>query len=142
MSPDEFLSRLQKVRRIGADRWIACCPAHEDKHPSLNVKIDADGTKLVVCRAGCTQEEIRHSMGCGWADFFPEKSTGIYDRKIDRAFPVSDVFSALQQEVMIVAVCACDVAAGKEISKEDKERVLLASQRIFAAQEMALGNRR
>lgn len=142
MSPDEFLSRLQKTRRIGANRWVACCPAHEDKHPSLNVKIDPDGTKLVICRAGCTQDEIRSAMGCGWADFFPEKSTGVYERKLERTFPVSDVFTALQQEVMIVAVCASDVANGKAISQEDKDRVLLASQRIFAAQEMVLGTRR
>lgn len=142
MSPDEFLSRLQKVKRTGPDRWLALCPAHDDRHPSLNVRIQADGTKLVICRSGCDQEEIRLAMGCEWADFYPEKSTGVYDRKLPRAFPVSDVVEALEHEVMIVAVCACDIAAGKALSKEDKDRVLLASQRIANAKEMLLGNRR
>lgn len=142
MSPEDFLSRLEKVKRTGPNRWLALCPAHEDRTPSLNVRIEPDGTKLVICRAGCDTQSVREAMGCEWSDFFPEKSTGVYDRKLPRAFPVSDVVEALEHEVMIVAVCACDIAAGKSLSKEDKDRVLLASQRISNAKEMLLGNRR
>jgi len=142
LSPEEFLSRLKNVRQMGSNRWLASCPAHDDQHPSLNVRIEPDGTKLVVCRAMCENDAIREAMGCEWEDFFPEKSTGVYDRKLERAFPASDVLHALASETMIVAICACDIAAGKELSKEDKDRVLIAVDRIKAAQEMVLGNRR
>jgi hypothetical protein len=141
LSPEDFLSRLEKVKRTGPNRWLALCPAHEDRTPSLNVRIEPDGTKLVICRAGCDTQAVREAMGCEWSDFFPEKSTGVYDRKLPRAFTASEILEALEQEVTIVAICACDVAAGKPISTEDKERVLLASQRILAAKEMTLGNR-
>jgi hypothetical protein len=142
MSPEDFLMRLQNVRRTGPNRWIACCPAHDDRHPSLNVKIEPDGTKLVICRSGCDNHSIREAMGCEWSDFFPEKSTGVYDRKLPRAFTAAEVLSALETEVTIVALLASDVAAGKPVSKEDKDRCLLASQRILAAKEMDVGYRR
>lgn len=142
MSPDDFLSRLLQVKRTGPNRWLALCPAHDDRKPSLNVRIEPDGTKLVICRAGCDQEEIRHAMGCEWADFYPEKSTGVYDRKLPRAFTTAEIFEALETEITIVALIACDIAADKPVSKEDKDRVLVASQRILAAKEMTLGNRR
>lgn len=142
MNDEDFLSRLQGVKRTGANRWLALCPAHDDRSPSLNVRIEPDGTKLVVCRAGCENNAIREAMGCEWRDFFPEKSTGVYDRKLPRAFSAGEVLQALDIEVTIVAVLACDVAAGKPVSVEDKDRLLLAVERIKAAKEMALGNRR
>jgi hypothetical protein len=52
------------------------------------------------------------------------------------------VLSALETEVTIVALLASDVAAGKPVSQEDKDRCLLASQRILAAKEMDVGYRR
>ncbi|TPE53224.1 DUF7146 domain-containing protein [Amaricoccus solimangrovi] len=36
----------------------ACCPAHEDKHPSLSIGIGADGRLLLHCFAGCSFEAI------------------------------------------------------------------------------------
>jgi len=32
---DILLARLDGVKRTGPDRWIARCPAHDDKRPSL-----------------------------------------------------------------------------------------------------------
>jgi len=37
MEIDHIVSRLERVRRTGPDSWVACCPAHEDRHPSLSV---------------------------------------------------------------------------------------------------------
>jgi hypothetical protein len=141
LSAERLLSRLQKVRRVGPGRWLASCPAHEDKSPSLNVKEEPDGTLLVICRAGCENDAIREAAGLEWADFFPEKSTGVYDRKLGRAFPAADILLALADETMIVAIVACDIANGRGMSIEDHDRVLIAAQRILAAKDMALGER-
>jgi putative DNA primase/helicase len=35
--------------------WIARCPAHEDRNPSLSLKDGEDGRTLVHCHAGCEQ---------------------------------------------------------------------------------------
>jgi hypothetical protein len=34
------------------------CPAHEDRHASLDVTEAPDGRVLLVCRAGCSQTEV------------------------------------------------------------------------------------
>jgi putative DNA primase/helicase len=37
--------------------WVARCPAHEDREPSLSLR-DADGKVLVHCHAGCEQGAV------------------------------------------------------------------------------------
>jgi hypothetical protein len=139
LSVQTFLSRLQKVRKTGAGRWIACCPAHEDYYPSLKVKEGQEGPVLVICRAGCDNNAIREAVGMEWRDFFPERSTGVYDRKLRSAFPLEDVLTALASETLLVSVAACNVANGIELTAEDKARLLAAYERIESARSMASG---
>jgi hypothetical protein len=46
MSADVLLDKLDGVRPTGAGRWIAKCPAHEDRHASLSVRELDDGHVL------------------------------------------------------------------------------------------------
>ncbi len=43
MTADVLLSRLDGACRTGPGRWIARCPAHDDRHPSLAVRELEDG---------------------------------------------------------------------------------------------------
>jgi DNA primase len=47
MSAEALLAHLDKVRRTGAGRWIARCPAHDDKSPSLAIRELDDGRTLI-----------------------------------------------------------------------------------------------
>jgi hypothetical protein len=38
--------------------WIACCPAHDDREPSLSIRDADDGKVLVRCHAGCDQKRV------------------------------------------------------------------------------------
>lgn len=38
--------------------WRAPCPAHDDRHPSLDITETPDGRVLFICRAGCSQTEV------------------------------------------------------------------------------------
>lgn len=38
--------------------WIACCPAHDDKNPSLSLRDGEDGALLVHCFAGCEAKVV------------------------------------------------------------------------------------
>ncbi|MEA5113351.1 MAG: hypothetical protein VB050_04925 [Geobacteraceae bacterium] len=38
--------------------FMACCPAHDDKNPSLSIKDSVDGKILVHCHAGCSQDKV------------------------------------------------------------------------------------
>ncbi len=48
MSADRLLSALDGVKRIGVDRWLTRCPAHDDRRPSLSVRELDDGRLLVA----------------------------------------------------------------------------------------------
>lgn len=54
--------------------WIAKCPAHEDKSPSLSLNITETGKLLWKCHAGCSQMLVFDSMLK--LGFFPSKKGG------------------------------------------------------------------
>lgn len=69
------LNRLEKVKRNGAG-WVARCPAHEDRNPSLSITQGDDGRVLLRCHAGCQFEAIVAAIQLRSADLFepqPEK---------------------------------------------------------------------
>lgn len=68
---DKVLNRLEKVKSAGADKWKACCPAHDDKHPSLAISETSEGIVLLKCWAGCTTKEIVAVIGLELRDLFP-----------------------------------------------------------------------
>ncbi len=53
----EMLDRLNGKRRAGAG-WVARCPAHDDREPSLSIGVGRDGRVLLHCFAGCSYSEI------------------------------------------------------------------------------------
>jgi len=72
MNAEEILARLKGVRRNGSG-WMALCPAHADKNPSLSVKQE-DGSLLLHCFAGCTVEEICGALGIELSELFSDKT--------------------------------------------------------------------
>jgi putative DNA primase/helicase len=38
--------------------YVACCPAHDDRKPSLSIRLGHDGRILVHCHAGCEQSQV------------------------------------------------------------------------------------
>lgn len=69
---DKLLSRLEKVRQERKGQWVACCPAHTDKSPSLAVGEADDGRVLVHCHSGCSALDVITAVGLQWEDLFPE----------------------------------------------------------------------
>jgi hypothetical protein len=68
MTVDDFLSRLSSVGQRGS-RWSACCPAHDDRSPSLSIS-EGDKGLLLRCWAGCSVEEICTTLGLTVSDLF------------------------------------------------------------------------
>jgi len=79
---EDFLDRLDGVRPSG-DGWIARCPAHEDRHPSLSISTGRDGRVLLHCHAGCSAEAIASAVGLELRDLFEcdagRKIIAVYD---------------------------------------------------------------
>ncbi len=73
MSPYERV--LAALRAAGSHRqgvnWQ--CQSHDDRTPSLSVKLATDGSGIVLmhCHAGCTLNEATAALGLTPADLFP-----------------------------------------------------------------------
>lgn len=71
ISPLEVvLSRLERPKKDGK-QWKACCPAHDDRSPSLSLTEDDDGKVLIHCFTGCKVHDVLGAIGLELKDLFP-----------------------------------------------------------------------
>jgi hypothetical protein len=63
-------AELLDGRPVGANRWIARCPGHRDKSPSLSIAEGRQARVLVTCFAGCSVTSILKAMGLRLRDLF------------------------------------------------------------------------
>lgn len=139
MNSDLFLSRLNKVRKGSVkNSWIACCPAHDDKSPSLSVREADNGTLLIHCFSGCDANSVLGAVGLTFDDLFPDRLP-VNHKPQRRSFPAHDVLEAIAMEASIVAVAACNIRKGVALSDEDHARLLVATERIYEARRLANG---
>jgi putative DNA primase/helicase len=69
MTAAELAERL-RARRSGSG-WIARCPAHPDKNPSLSIT-KSNGKILVKCHAGCSTQAICAATGIEVRELFED----------------------------------------------------------------------
>jgi hypothetical protein len=137
MAVDTILSRLEGVRQTGAGRWIAKCPAHGDKNPSLAVRELDDGRVLLHCFSGCSAEEVLDAVGMTFSDLYPEKSDGHCRHPERRPWPASDVLRCISFDALVVANCAATMAGGVALSEADQIRLVLAAEHLQEAATLA-----
>jgi len=53
----EEIAQALGGRKVGGT-WMACCPVHDDRTPSLSINSGNDGKVLVHCHAGCDQRDV------------------------------------------------------------------------------------
>jgi hypothetical protein len=68
------------AERLGGGRsgvgWLARCPAHTDRQPSLSLQDTEDGKVLVYCHAGCDQRHVIAEL----------RARGLWDGRPQRRF--------------------------------------------------------
>lgn len=142
MKAEAFLSRCDKVRATGSGTWVACCPAHEDKNPSMTVRELEDGRVLVHCFGGCEVEQILGAVGLTFDALFPDRPPrDDHIKPLRRPFPVADVFEAVASDVFYVAYMAAAMASGYTLIPVDKKLLEESSRRLMEAHRLALGQR-
>lgn len=110
---DKLLPHLEKVRATGERKWKACCPAHQDRTPSLSITEEHDGTVLLHCFAGCSNEDICSELGLKLRDLFvpdPEKLNGARHRHSE---------ARLNEARVVVLMAQRNHEAGVRMSDED-----------------------
>jgi hypothetical protein len=69
---EDILSRLDGVRRT-ANGWVARCPAHDDRTPSLSIGAGQYGEILLYCHTGCSTQAVLDEVGLTWRALFPPR---------------------------------------------------------------------
>jgi hypothetical protein len=71
-SLDALLGRLEGVKAHNG-YFMALCPTHHDRDPSLSIS-QGDGSRILIkCHAGCTAENIVEAIGLTMRDLFNDK---------------------------------------------------------------------
>lgn len=113
MSVQKILERLEHTRKTSSDQWVAVCPAHDDRSPSLHVREKEDGRILIHCKAGCGANDVLNAIGLSYDDLFPDNKEDYRSFRTVRDHTVDD---------FVVEIWNADRQVGKTVTKADKER--------------------
>ena len=126
MTAETLLNQLHKVRKNGNGKWMACCPAHDDKSPSLAISETSENV-LIHCFAGCQPSEILAAVGLSMGDLFPDTDRHSFD---DRPKSWSQPKRESRGESEITKVQTRHVVAnlmlesGEKLSPSEQKRAL------------------
>jgi hypothetical protein len=143
MHIEELLTRLDSVKKTRV-RYMARCPAHADKSPSLSVT-EGDKAILLKCWAGCDLREIIGKLGLSITDLFFNTPTPRGQRptpkppKVDRIamafrFELAALNRRLRAERIIAAGKTLDVSS---LSNAELDRALGSVAQAVADLERA-----
>ncbi len=124
------LSRLHGVIDRHNSAWMARCPAHDDRSPSLSVSRADDGRVLIYCNVGCTGDEIIGALGLSWNDLYPDTWEAAKARALQ---PVKLRVDPLEVERYVLRIAAARAQRGEALNLEDEARVEVAKLRVQAS---------
>ena len=130
MSAEKILDRLESVSETGPGRWIARCPAHDDRSPSLSIR-EVDDLLLLHCFSGCDVSEVVSAVGLELSDLFPDRPRS--HKPISKPIPAADVLRCLSSETTVLMLCASDLAKDGNLNSETKGRLLQSAARFQSA---------
>ncbi len=136
------LSRLDRVKKTGPDRWIARCPAHDDKRPSLSIREADDGKVLLRCWSGCGAGDVVDALNLEISDLFPgdrRSLAGHGTGPMRRPFDYRDALTGIAHEAIVARLIVSAINSGQEMDAESLDRLALAEERIAAALSAAGG---
>ncbi len=93
--PIELILSIIPDAKSSGKSWLAKCPAHEDKNPSLGLSRGKDGRALMKCHAGCSTDAICDAIGISVADLFPKGNTRVEHPNTNRRSMITKDFDEL-----------------------------------------------
>lgn len=97
-SLDRLLGRLEAVAPNGTG-WMARCPAHDDRNPSLSVTLGQNGGGLLHCFAGCTTDSVLAKLNLSMSDLMPAGDGVEVEGRSDRRRKIYPTPAAAAQAV-------------------------------------------
>jgi DNA primase (bacterial type) len=139
---DTVLHRLDRVKRTAPDKWVALCPAHDDRRPSLSIREAEDHRVLLKCWSGCGAAEIVNALGLSLADLFPGDRRSLHQHGTEpmrKPFDYRDALQGIAHEATVARLIVAAVNRGDEIDADSLDRLALAEERISDALQAAGG---
>ena len=128
MSAETLLDRLEKVRRKGDGKWMACCPAHDDKNPSLSITGIGNGKVLIHCFAGCSPADVVRSLGLSMSDLYPPNPDIHLRHRSGYSRHHADTLRSIREPLAVVVMAANLVSKGEALSDANKEHFSRSSR--------------
>ena len=126
MSAEAILMMLEGVKANGANKWVALCPVHGDRSPSMGIKECDNGTVLMNCFAcGANGMEIAEAAGVSVSELFPpdsQRPTG----------PSREQRATIETDKVCMMIYEADKRGGRQQSLADYKRYKLARERHAA----------
>lgn len=122
---DTLLSKVHKLKKTGDSKWLACCPAHDDKSPSLSIKL-ADDRILIHCFAGCDISAIVSALGLELSDLMSESKRHSRPNNKRPKFNKYELFDRIVEESAILIVAIRQIFNGTPLNDNDMARVVKA----------------
>jgi hypothetical protein len=126
----KLLPRLKNVQDKGAGRYMACCPAHDDRSPSLSIKECDDRRLLIHCFAGCPAADVLEAVGLSMGDLFPESMRSHHTPSLPH-WKRERLLATADHERTVLACMRADAANGLPV---DAERAAKAKERLSRIQ--------
>src|SRR4051812_6549880 len=78
MPRDPLALVLGKLRgvQVSGGQHQACCPAHDDRTPSLTIACGRKGQVILTCHRGCTFQAILGALQLATSDLYPDAGRG------------------------------------------------------------------
>ena len=132
---ENLLERLTGVKTTKNNEWVALCPVHNEKTPSLGLKLTPEGKIICHCfGCGASGLDVIHALNLDPSELFPPEDSVTYTRQKRVYLSADTVLWCLQYEATILSLAACDIVNGC-VNVDDTKRILLAQSRIEQACE-------
>ena len=143
MGIQNLLDRLEGVRETGHGRYIARCPAHDDRSPSLAIREAPDGRILLHDFAGCETEAVLGAVGLEFKDIMPERigNERQYGKryrplqKVLTPFDARQLIQVIDHEAKVIYLIGVDIVEHRSLDEGAFHRLALACQRIGIARD-------
>lgn len=143
MSIATLLDRLSGVKQTGQGRWLAKCPAHEDRSPSLSIREVDDGRVLLHDFGGCDTQAVLDALGLEMSALFPERLPGSgpaggYGPTHSR-ISAADALRALDHELSVACALLSTAMDSREpLCGAEFKRLAQCAARIGAVRDLVM----
>ena len=129
MSLETILAKMSKVRKSNRG-YMACCPVHDDKNPSMTITETDDGKVLCHCfSCGARGSDVVEALGLTPGELFSGAFTGTYD-------PKYKLKKTELEDDLVIMMYEQGKQRGDYLTHSDYKRYKLAKARIEQLETM------